>query len=734
MAGLHTDNPNPADAVRWLGPIDVAGQTREALFCHPTSRVEYSVAVRPGDRVTGFVSLLPDVWQKNVGGVEFSTTVTTVDSRQTGHAIRVDPGRRSADRRWRRFALPVRVDREQEVTITLSTAVPAGERPDHAWAIWGDPAIEHPLPLAEILRTLRARVSRARGAGLGAIWREWASESQTDDAVSRYRAWFEPRILTPDALTKMRDDAERLPYRPVISVITPVYNTDPRWLIACIDSVGRQAYPHWQLCLCDDASTSTETRAVLDAQSDPRIHVVRLDRNSHISAASNGALRAATGEFIALLDHDDELTPDALFEAAVHLNRAPDTDVVYSDEDKLDPDGGHSDPFFKPDWSPEHLLSAMYTSHLTVARRTLVDRVGGFRVGYEGSQDHDLALRLSDVTRQFHHIPRILYHWRRAPGSTATSGGEKPWAQDAGARALQDWLRRRGLQGAVESGGVPGLYRVRFAICDEPLVSVIIVSPDRNTEAARACADRVRELTGYAQVETIGADEPIACTTADVNAAVRRSAGSHIVCVDARLEPINDEWLTAMLEYSQQDAIGAVGAKILYADGRLRHIGLLLGVAPGVARAMHRHPGSSYGYFSSAIGVRNYSAVSGECLMTRRALFDQIGGFDERLPWSVADVDYCLKAAGTGRRSVFTSYAQLRQRSSSSADDPTPATDAIAMLRTIWRDRIDRDPYYNTNLSRLSTDYELMPTPDSTIPAVPEPEDTGLPPLRNAFS
>ena len=381
------------------------------------------------------------------------------------------------------------------------------------------------------------------------------------------------------------------------------------------------------------------------------------------------------------------------------------------------PTAARSDPFFKPDWSPEHLLSAMYTSHLTVARRTLVEQVGGFRVGYEGSQDHDLALRLSEVTPAFHHIQKVLYHWRRAPGSTASTGSEKPWAQDAGTRALQDWLQRRGVEGSVESGGVPGLYRVRFAVQDAPLVSVVIVSASRDAEEARSCAERLRRLTTYANLEILGADEPVV-GTADANAAVRRSSGSHIVCLDAQLEPTDGGWLTALLEYSRQEAVGAVGGKILYADGRVRHIGLVLGVGPGVARAMHGHPGASYGYFSSAIGVRNYSAVSGECLMTRRALFDRVGGFDERLPWSVADVDYCLKAGRAGCRSVFTPYAQLRRRPSAPAGEPAPDAGAIAALRHVWGDRLDRDPYYNSNLSRQTPDYELPSMADSRIRVV----------------
>ena len=527
------------------------------------------------------------------------------------------------------------------------------------------------------------------------------------DARAAYRAWAARHAPTPEDLARMGAESGRFAYRPLISIITPVYNTDPRWLRACIDSVLRQAYPHWELCLCDDASTLDGTRAALAECTDSRIKILRLDRNAHISAASNAALALASGEFIALLDHDDALTPDALFEVVRHLNEAPDTDVLYSDEDKLDPDGGVSDAYFKPDWSPEHLLSAMYTCHLTVARRSLVNAIGGFRIGYEGSQDHDLMLRLSEATTRIRHVPKILYHWRRTPGSTASTGTEKSWANEAGMRALEDTMRRRGVDAAIVPGGVPGLYRVRFAIVSEPLVSIVVVDAESEGDAGAAarCAARVRAATAYPHYEIVIADGASTRTIQRVNAAVQQSRGAHLVFLDASLDVMNDEWLSALLEYSQQEAVGAVGGKIQYPDGRLRHAGLVLGVAEGVGRALHQHPAAGYGYFSSAIAVRNYSAVSNECLMTRRDVFDRVGGFDKGVPWSVADVDYCLRAIRTNRRVVFTPYARL-QTSGAPARPMAPDAESMQVLRGRWGAVLERDPHYNPNLDAGSADYQ----------------------------
>jgi GT2 family glycosyltransferase len=686
FASVDTDLRSPGDAVRWIGAIAIAADAREALFCHPRSAVTWRVTARPGDVITAGCSLLPDVWPKNTGGVAFTIRVTVDGTDRAASATLVaSPGVRDEDRRWLPLQVQVPLDAVRPVTIELSTAVPDGAAVEHAWAVWGDPAIVRRRPIGEVATALAGALGAARSGGARAAVRHITSIAGLDRRTVAYRRWARDHSPDARALARMAAEAARLEYQPVISIITPVYNTDPAFLRACIASVQAQAYPRWELCLADDGSTSAATIAVLREQTDPRIKVTSLARNARISAASNAALALATGEFVALLDHDDELTPDALYRVVSLLNGARDADLVYSDEDKRDADGGLSEPFFKPCWSPEHLLSAAYTCHLTVARKSLVDRIGGFRLGYEGAQDHDLTLRLSDITPRIHHLPYVLYHWRRTPESTASAGSAKPWADDAGKRALEDYLARHAIDGEVVSGGVPGLYRVRFAIRGTPLVSVILAGGDE------ARASRLRERIGYSHVEMLTAAD----STAALNDAARRAAGAHLLFVDAGLDPLDREWLTALLEYSQQDGIGAVGARIEYADGRLRHIGIVTCLDGGPAAVFDGHTGDSYGYFSSAIGVRNYAAVSGECLMTRRDVFDRLGGFDARLPRFGADVDYCARVQAAELRIVFTPYARLRYVAA-----PQPR---------VWPDPT-HDPYYNKNLS--TTDCYLVDTTD----------------------
>ncbi len=684
FASVDTDLPSTAGAVHWMGEIPIAGDPRQALFCHPRSAVSWTIAAEPGDAIAAGCSLLPDVWPKNTGGVAFTMRLSSSDGKHASAAVTTSPGTRQQDRRWVTLRVKAPIDTAQLVTIRLATAVPEGAAGGHAWAVWGDPGIHRRRRLREVSRILTGALRRARRDGARGAVRHLHTLTRLDPRTASYRRWAREHAPDAAALARMAADAARLEYQPLISIITPVYNTDPAFLRACIASVQAQVYSRWELCLADDGSTSAATVGVLRAHSDPRIKVTSLPRNARISAASNAALALATGEFVALLDHDDELTPDALYRVAALLKDAPDADVVYSDEDKRDADGGLSEPFFKPCWSPEHLLSAAYTCHLTVARKSLVDRAGGFRIGYEGAQDHDLTLRLSDLTTRIHHLPHVLYHWRRTPESTATAGSAKPWADDAGKRALEDYLARRAIPGEVVSGGVPGLYRVRFAIRGHPLVSIVLASGDT------ASADRLRARTAYPHIELVTAAD----STAALNAAVSRTRGEHLLFVDAALEPLDDEWLTAMLEYSQQTAIGAVGARLQYADGRLRHIGIVTCLDGGAAPIFEGHAGSTYGYFSSAIGVRNYAAVSGECLMTTRDAFATVGGFAQGRHRLGADVQYCACVRRAGLRVVFTPYARLQYPDRWTA----PAREAT---------EFSDDPYFNPNLSRASRDYTL---------------------------
>jgi GT2 family glycosyltransferase len=515
---------------------------------------------------------------------------------------------------------------------------------------------------------------------------------------SLYEKWVLQQEPSVEDLERMRMLSSSFQYQPLLSVVTPVYNTNARWLRACIESVKNQAYPHWQLCLADDGSTNAETLYVLrEYAGDARIKIIALEKNSGISAALNAALTLADGDFVAFLDHDDEITPDALFEVVSHLNGHPDADVLYSDEDKLDHKGARCDVFFKPDWSPEHFLSANYACHLMVVRRSLIARIGGFRAGYEGAQDYDLVLHLMEHTTHIHHLSKVLYHWRKTPQSTASAGGAKSWAHDAGTRSLEDYVKRNSLDARVLPGGLPGLYRVCFGIKEKPLVSIVLPALSGLSEtdlgAANAYEQSVRTLAdrtayrrfevillsagddqAYARIERMLGDSTHHHVRIDEEHGSSRmsqlnvgAAHDHLLFLDWGLNALDGEWLTALLEYSQQAAVGAVGGKLLYPDGYLKHIGLLVGVNGVVAPALHRYPSASLGYFCSAIGVRNYSAVSAACMMTRRGLFEQVGGFREELNYFDEDA---------------------------------------SRLRTLWSDQLLLDPYYNVNLSRRSPDYE----------------------------
>lgn len=737
----HTERDNLSEAIRWIGSVGMAGEPHDAMLCHPPSRVTFRVFAAGGAWVTATCGLVPAIWMSNEGGAVFHLSVASPDGWQAARTLHVDPRRRWIDRRWRRLsiAIPATVG-AGDLAVTLATSLPPRGSIVNAWAIWGDPEVRSWRAWRDVSRSRRKFFAHLRAAGLRATLRQLGETHGTDVQAELYRQWIPANTPSGPDLAAMAADIERLACRPTISVVTPVYNTEPRWLRACIESVRRQVYPQWELCVADDASPSAATRAVLkEYDGDPRIRITYLEKNSHISAASNAALHTATGEFVALLDHDDELAPDALYRVAQYLNDHRDADLIYSDEDKLDLAGARCDPYFKPDWSPEHFLTCMYTCHLMVVRRSLIGEVGGFRSGYEGAQDYDLVLRLMERTRRIHHIPRILYHWRKLPQSAASAGDAKPWALDAGRRALEDYVRRHELEADVLPGGAEGLFRLRYRVADEPLVSIVIPTIGRARETAgrrgntlTTCLRSIRQKTSYSNYEIVlvsdEADLPAETLRAletlrhrivkysaegpfnfsdKINTGVRHSGGAHVLLLNDDVEVISAEWMTAMLEYSQQPEIGAVGAKLIYPDGRLQHIGMVLGVGGVAAHVFHQHPGASTGYASSAISVRNYSAVTAACMMTRRAVFDAVGGFDERLPVDFNDVDYCLRVRQAGFRIVFTPYALLAHHESASFGPRVQHPKELQIMRERWGAILERDPYYHPHLTLEFTDYRI---------------------------
>ncbi len=528
--------------------------------------------------------------------------------------------------------------------------------------------------LAELIRRDR-RLRRATGVA--------------DTAAARrrqYRRWLAIHTPTSAELETMRDVSAHLAGTPVFSLVMPVFNPERRWLQAAIDSVLAQVYPNLELCIADDASTRPHVRQVLDsAAADPRVHVAYRDRQGGIAAASNSALALATGEFVGFIDHDDALRPHALHAMEGYLREHPDADLVYSDEDKLLPDGSLGAPTFKPDFSPDRLLAENYINHFTVARRSLVNAVGGFREGFDGSQDHDLMLRVSEGAAHVGHVPDVLYAWRMAPGSTAVSAGFKPLAQDAGRRAVADALQRRGLDGRVELGPSPGLYIPRYALAGAPSVDVIVVARMDGPDAAD-CIEAIERLSTYAH-RRIASVISRGRTSAAVNGAVAAMSGDHIVLLDASTRVIAPGWLETMLELSQRKDIGAVGLRLRYPDGAVAHEGIVcgrLGLASCVDQHLHV--------------IKEMSAVAGACMMTRREVFERLGGLDEDFHRALWDVDYCIRVRARGHRVLCTPLAEMTWGDAARAGADVTGEDARTFVERWGGVNAIDDPYLNVNV------------------------------------
>lgn len=533
---------------------------------------------------------------------------------------------------------------------------------------------------------------------------------------------------------------------PCISIVMPVYNTPETYLRACIDSVLAQSYPNWELCIADDNSSKVHVRKVLEEyqQKDTRIRVVYREQNGHISRASNSALEIATGEYVALLDHDDTLPEHALYFMAQAIHENPDAHILYSDEDKLDAKGKRFDPHFKSDWNPDLFYSQNYVSHLGVYRCDLLKRIGGFRAGVEGSQDQDLLLRcLPHVTKdQIIHIPRVLYHWRTVEGSTALASGEKSYTTEAGIKSLKDYFTAHGPQGIeVEPGLVPNTYRVIWPLPEPaPLVSLLIPTRDRKT-ITEVAVRSILEKTTYqnyeiiildngsveketlawfdaiqqedTRVKVIRYDHPFNYSAIN-NFGVRHAQGSLIGLINNDVEVISPEWLTEMVRHANRKEIGCVGAKLYYSNDTLQHGGVILGIG-GVANHSHKHSKrNSPGYFARLIVSQNFSAVTAACLLVRREVYEQVGGLDEEnLKIAFNDVDFCLKVREAGYRNLWTPYAELYHHESiSRGNEDTPEKQArfrkeVEFMQSKWGDALKLDPYYSPNLTKEREDFSI---------------------------
>jgi GT2 family glycosyltransferase len=559
-----------------------------------------------------------------------------------------------------------------------------------------------------------------------------------------YALWRYHHDVSPYARREMEAIVARLRDVPRFSLIMPVCDPPLAYLHEAIASVRAQIYPHWELCIADDASADPDVRAYLtEIAGDSRIKLNLRPARGGIAAATNAALTAAAGDYVAFLDHDDMLAPHALYRFAIAAcDERP--DVIYSDEDKIRDDPAERyDPYFKPDWSPETLLSKMYVGHLLAIRTSLALDAGGMRSAFDGSQDYDLLLRVTERTNRVAHVPDVLYHWRAHAGSAASAPDAKPFAVDAAAAALRDALERRREPGRVELiDGRSGRYRVRFARARDDAVTIIIPTRDKAPVLARAL-ESIFDRSSYANFDVLvvdnGSTEPATrallsawCErepqrfgvlsdprpfnfSALINGAVRATLAPVVVLLNNDTEVVTPDWLEAMLEYAQRPAIGAVGALLLYPDGRVQHAGVVLGIGGLAGHIFKRFPSEAGGYYDALKTVTNYSAVTAACLMIRREAFEAAGGFDESLPIAWNDVDFCLRLRAAGYRNVYLPHARLvHHESVTRGRDTTPERRRrtaleVARLRSRWRIDSVPDPYYNPALTLVREDASVGP-------------------------
>jgi GT2 family glycosyltransferase len=518
---------------------------------------------------------------------------------------------------------------------------------------------------------------------------------------------------------------------PRFSIVTPVYETPAAVLRAMLASVRTQTFQDWELCLVDDGSLQPHVRGILDKarSNDPRIRVSHRDSNGGIVQASNDALEMARGEFIALLDHDDELSPDALAQVDQAIRATPEADYVYSDEDKIGADGLHYDTFYKPDWSPERLRTQMYTCHLSVLRRSLVEQVGGFDADFEGSQDWDLVLKVTERSRAVAHVPKVLYHWRALDTSAARRGVEaKPLAFEAGTRAVQAHCDRIGLPAKVEQDPADsGVYHLQPALDKSPPVSIVIPTGGRAGEVGYkpvilvvncvrsilststydayeivcvvddstppAVLDELKDIAGD-RLRLVHYDRPFSFS-AKINLGAIRSEGEHLLMLNDDVEVVTPDWIERMVMYSGLPDIGAVGGRLRWRDGRLQHVGVMF----HQGRPNHIYwgfPGDFSGYFNNVLVAENYLAVTGACLMTAREVFEELGGLSTTLPINFNDIDYCFKLWSSGRRVVYDPVTVMYHFESSSRS-PFVEEWEINGLTDRWLPISNVDPFSNPN-------------------------------------
>lgn len=573
---------------------------------------------------------------------------------------------------------------------------------------------------------------------------ENTDRSQDSDA---YKSWIERHDYHPDKdNARYREALAGLETQPLVSVVMPVYKTPIELLDAAIRSIRDQLYTNWELCIADDASGDGKLAARLRywMKTDARIKVVFRETNGNISAATNSAFELVEGEWVALLDHDDVLRPHALAELVLTAAARPEAQLIYSDEDKIDDRGERYGPYFKPAFSPDLFYGQNYLNHLTAHRAENIRAAGGWREGFEGSQDYDLNLRILERIgpEAVVHIPKILYHWRAVAGSTAVAVGEKSYAWEAGQRALQEHFARRGAD--VTVGQVEGYpyYEASWPLPEEePLVSLVIPTRD-GADLVKMCVESILERSTYQNYEILIVDnqsskpetfalfEALTARDARVkvltynkpfnfsainNFAIAQARGEIVGLINNDIEVITPDWLEQMVSLAVREDVGCVGAMLYYPDDRIQHAGVVIGIG-GVAGHSHKYfERGAQGYFARLKLVHDVSAVTGACLLVRKSVYDQVGGLnEEKLTIAFNDVDFCLKVREAGYRNLFTPRAELYHHESvSRGHEDTPEKKArfrseVEYMLSRWATDVTPDPFYSPHLSRTHEDFRIL--------------------------
>lgn len=578
--------------------------------------------------------------------------------------------------------------------------------------------------------------------GLKALFLKSKHSLQGIDSDYEYAEWWDLTKPTEAELAAQRE--EKFAYEPKFSVVIPAYKTPEEFLCEVIDSVIGQTYGNWELCIADGSPAGESVERVLKryAEKDARIRYRILGENLGIAGNTNAGLEMAEGDFVVLADHDDRLTPNALFECAKMINENPDCDVLYSDEDKLDMDGGALfEPHFKPDFNPDLLTSVNYICHLFVVKRTLLEKVGGFRQEYDGAQDYDFIFRCTEQAKKICHVPKVLYHWRSHPSSTSSNPQSKLYAFEAGSRAIMAHYGRVGIRAEkVEKGVDYGIYHTKFVIEGDPLVSVIIPNKDHTADLDK-CIRPILTRGTYRNLEIIvvenNSTEPETFPyyekiqkefpnvrvvrwerefnySAINNYGVSFAKGEYLLFLNNDIELINEDFIAEMLGFCQRKDVGAVGARLLYEDDTIQHAGVVIGFG-GIAghTFIGRHKAEK-SYFNRAMCAQDYSAVTAACMMSKRSVFDAAGGFTEELAIAFNDIDYCMKVRAQDKLVVYAPYAVLHHYESKSRGlEDTPEkierfNREIAIFAKRWPKILaDGDPYYNPNLTLRKSDFSL---------------------------